>query len=105
MDERAVWAIPLASLGLTWLALVWRSWAVMWAAAVLSVVISFLGLFTIGAFTFLPACLQFGIAIALRRSAPDRGWMRLLLLAGGVWIVVVPAQILAMVAVGRAALG
>jgi hypothetical protein len=99
-----LWCALVASVLLTPLAVVTGSWLIMWVAALLSAYVSFLGLFTIGALTFLLTCLQLAAAIGLRRSSPGIAWKILL---GGliVWGIVVPVQILSMAVVGNAVLG
>lgn len=64
-------------------------------ATLLSAYVSFLGIFTIDALTFLPTCLQLAAAFALRRSATDPdAWKIPLLLGLLVWALIVPAQVL-----------
>ena len=101
-----IWCVLVASVLLTPLAVVTGSWFIMWVAAVLSAYVSFLGLFTIGALTFLLTCLQLSGAIVLRRSEPDpTAWTVPLLFGLLVWALIVPAQVLSLVVVGRALLG
>jgi len=70
-----------------------RSAEVMWAGALCSLVVSVVGVFSIGALVFLPACLELGAAIALRWRATALGWAVCLLGAVAVWLLIVPAQI------------
>ena len=75
-------------------------------AALLSAYVSFLGIFTIDALTFLLTCLQLAAAFALRRSATDPdAWKIPLLLGLLVWALIVPAQVLSGVVVGHYLLG
>jgi hypothetical protein len=101
----AVWCALIASLLLTPLGLLTGSWIIWWIAAHLSVAVSFAGIFSIGAATFLLSCLQLALAIALRRSPGGVEWKIPLLLGLLVWGIVVPGQILLMAAVGKALLG
>lgn len=101
-----IWCALVASVLLTPLAVVTGSWFIMWVAALLSAYVSFLGLFTIGALTFLLTCLQLGGAIVLRRSETDpNAWKLPLLLSLLVWALIVPAQVLSGVVVGHFLLG
>jgi len=101
-----IWCALIASVLLTPLAVVTGSWFIMWVAALLSAYVSFLGIFTIGALTFLLTCLQLGAAIALRRSDPDsNAWKVPLLLSLLVWALIVPAQIISGVVVGHFLVG
>jgi hypothetical protein len=83
----------VASLLLTPLALLRRSWLLMWAAAALSLAASIITGVSIGPFIFLVTALQFAAAVALRWVATPRGWAALLLLAGLVWALALPVQI------------
>jgi hypothetical protein len=101
-----IWCALVASVLLTPLAVVTGSWFIMWVAALLSAYVSFLGLFTIGALTFLLTCLQLGGAIVLRRSETDPdAWKLPLLLSLLVWALIVPAQVLSGVVTGHFLLG
>jgi hypothetical protein len=101
-----IWCALVAAILLTPLAVVTGSGFIMWVAALLSAYVSFLGLFTIGAFTFLLTCLQLGGAIALRRSEMDaNAWTVALLLSLLVWALIVPAQVLSGVVGGHYLLG
>jgi len=101
-----IWCALVASVLLTPLAVVTGSWFIMWVAALLSAYVSFLGLFTIGALTFLLTCLQLGGAIVLRRSETDpNAWKLPLLLSLLVWALIVPAQVLSGVVTGHFLLG
>src|SRR5215213_4531191 len=101
-----IWCALVASVLLTPLAVVTGSWFIMWVAALLSAYVSFLGLFTIGALTFLLTCLQLGGAIVLHRSETDpNAWKLPLLLSLLVWALIVPAQVLSGVVTGHFLLG
>jgi hypothetical protein len=101
-----IWCALVASVLLTPLAVVTGSWFIMWVAALLSAYVSFLGLFTIGALTFLLTCLQLGGAIVLRRSETDPdAWKLPLHLSLLVWALIVPAQVLSGVVTGHFLLG
>jgi cytochrome bd-type quinol oxidase subunit 2 len=67
--------------------------ALLGAVALCSLVLSVVGVFTIGALVFLFACLELGAAIAMRWRATALGWIACILTAVVVWTLVVPAQI------------
>jgi hypothetical protein len=101
-----LWCALVASVLLTPLAVVTGSWLIMWVAALLSASVSFLGLFTIGALTFLLTCLQLATAIGLRRAETEpKIWKNPLLLGLLVWALIVPAQVLSGVVAGHFLLG
>jgi hypothetical protein len=101
-----IWCALVASVLLTPLAVVTGSWFIMWVAALLSAYVSFLGLFTIGALTFLLTCLQLGGAFGLRRSEMDpNGWKVPLLFSLLVWALIVPVQVLSGIVGGHFLLG
>lgn len=93
LTAAVLWATFIASLLLTPLALLRRSWPLMWAAAALSLAVSIITGFSIGPLIFLLTALQFAAAVALRWAVGPRGWAALLLLAGLVWAVAVPGQL------------
>lgn len=101
----AVWCALITTVLLTPLALLTGSWFIMWVAALISAAVSFTGIFSIGPLTFLLTCLQFAAAIALRRSSAEAEWKVWLLLGLGVWVLVVPAQMLSLAVLGRGVLG
>lgn len=78
-----------ASLLLSGLALAARSWAMLWAAALFSLVLSLLTGFSIGGFIFLVTCLQLGGAVVLHSHMRGLGWAKVLLGAVALWGVVV----------------
>ena len=101
-----IWCALVASVLLTPLAVVTGSWFIMWVAALLSAYISFLGLFTIGALTFLLTCLQLAGAFGLRRTATHLdSWKGPLSLGLLVWALIVPVQVLSGIVVGHFLLG
>ena len=101
-----IWCALVASVLLTPLAVVTGSWFIMWVAALLSAYVSFLGIFSIGALTFLLTCLQLAAAIGLRQSETDTAvWKGPLLLGLLGWVLIVPAQVLSGVVVGHFLLG
>jgi hypothetical protein len=88
-----LWIALLGAVALPIRAGLSRSPAVMWTAALCSLVISVVGMFSIGALVFLSVCLELGAAIALRWRATALGWAVCLLGAVAVWLIVVPMQI------------
>lgn len=84
----------IASILLTVRGLVSKSWAMLWVAALASLVSSIAAIFSIGVLIFLVTCLQLGAAVALRRRAAAHGWVAALLLGLVVWSIVVPLQLL-----------
>jgi hypothetical protein len=101
-----IWCALVASVLLTPLAVVTGSWFIMWIAALLSAYVSFLGLFTIGALTFLLTCLQLAAAFGLRRSETNaNAWKVPLLIGLLVWALIVPAQVLSLAVSAHALLG
>jgi hypothetical protein len=88
-----LWIALLGAVALPIRAAFSRSPEVMWAGALCSLALSLVGMFSIGAFIFLPACLELGAVIALRWRATGLGWAVCLLAAVAIWLLVVPAQI------------
>ena len=86
----ALWAALLASVVVTPVGLVRRSWPRLQAGALLSLAFSIAAAFSFGLLTLLLTCLQLAAAVALRWSARRRGWVVLLLLACLAWALAVP---------------
>jgi hypothetical protein len=105
LTPETMWCALVASVLLTPLALLTGSWFTMWVAALLSTAVSFLGVFSVGPLTFLLTCLQLAGAIALRRSTAEPEWRPWLLLALGVWALVVPLQTVSFAITGFGVLG
>jgi hypothetical protein len=84
----------IASLALTLRAMASHPWQMMWAAAVASLLVSAVTIFSIGAIVFLLTCLQLASAMAMRRKASGREWLGWLALAVFVWCIVVPVQLI-----------
>lgn len=91
----ALWSVLVISIALTIRALAGRSWVVMWVAALGSLVVSFLGMLSIGGLTILLTSLQIAAAVGLRQSASTRRWAVYVPLAVLVWVIVVPVQLFA----------
>jgi fucose 4-O-acetylase-like acetyltransferase len=82
----------VASVVLAVRAMLSSSWVVMWIAALASLVVCMLLIFSFGALLFLPTCLQIAAAFSMRHRASTREWLLVTLVAVLVWIVVVPLQ-------------
>jgi hypothetical protein len=82
----------IASLLFTVRALAGRSWVLMWLAALASLAVSFVTIFSIGALVFLLTCVQLAATVAMRRGASRREWIIALFLGIAVWIIVIPGQ-------------
>jgi hypothetical protein len=83
-----LWAVPVTSLVLTVAGLATRSWERLFAAAVLSLVVSLVS-FGLGLLVLLLTYLQVAAVLALRWSMGARGWAALLLLAVLAWLFLV----------------
>jgi hypothetical protein len=88
-----LWIALLGAVALPIRAAISHSSTVMWAGALCSLVLSVVGVFSIGALVFLFACLELGAASAMRWRATPLGWIACLFAAIVVWLLVVPAQI------------
>ncbi len=93
MVEPILWIALLGAVSLPIRAAWARSPALMWAAALCSLVIGIAGMYSIGALVFLLACLELGAAAALRWRASGSGWAACLLAAFLTWVAVVPLQV------------
>lgn len=82
----------IASLLLVFRAISSRSWQLMWGAALASLAVSAVSIFSIGALVFLITCLQLGASAAMRRQASAKEWVVTLVAATVVWVIVVPSQ-------------
>jgi hypothetical protein len=82
----------VASLLFMFRALSGRSWVLMWVAALASLAVSFVTIFSIGALVFLLTCVQLAATVAMRRGASRREWIIALFLGIVVWIIVIPGQ-------------
>jgi hypothetical protein len=83
----------VAPLLLTPVALLRRSWLLMWAAAAFSLATTFITAPSIGSFIFLITALQFAAAVALRWAVDPRGRAALLLLAALIWAIALAVQV------------
>lgn len=88
-----VWICVVAQLFLTPRALLQRSWPMMWGAALMTFVVSILGMFSIGALVFAATCIQLGAVVALRHEWSTRRLLLSMMLGFLVWVVIVPVQV------------
>lgn len=85
--------MAVGSILFTGRAVVERSPGRMWLAALCSLLVSVLLIFSIGGFVFLLTALQIAAAIALSRAIPGLTMSLALLLAVVIWAIFVPAQV------------
>lgn len=88
-----LWATLTASLFLTGVSFLTRSWLMLWVAALFSLFFSLAAGLSIGPYVFLLTCLQLGGALARRWRLGVMGWALFLLSAVLVWVVIVPGQL------------
>jgi hypothetical protein len=81
-------ASPLLTLRALWL----RSWVMMWIAALISLLVGSVLIFSLGAVIFLLTNLQVAAAYVLRRGLTRTRALPPLLLATALWILIVPVQ-------------
>jgi hypothetical protein len=82
----------VASPLLTMRALQHRSWVIMWAAALVSLVAGSVMIFSLGGIVFLLMNLQVAAAYNLRRGLPRTDTLTPLVLAALLWVMIVPVQ-------------
>lgn len=83
----------IASLIFTIRGLATHSWVSLWLSAVSSLVVSILGVFSIGGIVFLFTCLQLAGAILATERVPVSSRPAFLFLSAFAWFVIVPFQI------------
>ncbi len=83
-------ASPLLTVRALWL----RSWVMMWGAALTSLIVGGVTIFSIGGLVFLLTTLQAAATFGLRYGATRWAFLALLLLATLLWVVIVPVQFL-----------
>ena len=81
-------ASPLLTLRALWL----RSWVMMWLAALMSLLVGSVLIFSLGAIIFLLTNLQVAATYVLRRGLTGAGARTPLLLAALLWLLIVPVQ-------------
>jgi hypothetical protein len=82
-------ASPLLTLRAAWL----HSWVMMWVAALISLLVGSVAIFSIGAVVFLLTNLQVAVTYVLRRGLTRTGAVPPLLLAVLLWTLIVPVQV------------
>ncbi|MFN8590120.1 MAG: hypothetical protein U0031_01580 [Thermomicrobiales bacterium] len=88
-----VWICIVAPLFLTPRALLQRSWLKMWVAALMTFVVSILGMFSIGMFVFALTSVQLGAVVALRHEWPTNRLLLAMLIGLLAWVAIVPLQL------------
>lgn len=88
-----LWSMLVVSVGLTISGFGFRSWRLLWFAALLAILFTAAAALSIGPFTLLLVTLQLAGAVAVRRSVNPLGWVALLAAAALIWFLVVPFQL------------
>lgn len=81
-------ASPLLAVRAIWL----HSWVMMWVAALASLIVGGVTIFSIGGVVFLLTSLQVAATFGLRYGLSRRALVGVLLLATLLWVVIVPIQ-------------
>lgn len=91
----AVWGLSAVVSPLLTVRALWRrSWVMMWGAALTSLIVGAVTIFSIGGLVFLLTTVQAAATFGLRYGASRRAFFVLLLLATLLWVVIVPVQFL-----------